>query len=147
MMVLKYSLATTYFQIIVGFPERRRQRRQVVDDEDEQQQQWYDDGRRCYVVETPVNERVRHGFLDRVGEYVIDLFVLRERAAVPRRFDPHDGVADRKHAQEEHGEKQAQVEVVAAAGPEHDVVRHVARKYRPRPHVHHDHKLDYVDDG
>lgn len=137
----------TYFQVVVGFAERRRERGQVVNDEDEQQEQRYDDAGRRDVVEDPVDHGVGHGFFDRVREYVIDLAVLRERAAVPRRFDPDDRVADRQHAKEQHGEQQAQVEVVAPAGPENDVVRHVAREHRPRPDVHHDHELHHVDDG
>jgi len=66
---------------------------------------------------------------------------------MPRWFNPHDCVADWQHAQKQHSEQQAQVEIVAPAGTEHYVVRHVTREDRPRPHIHHDHQLDHVDDG
>lgn len=94
----------TYFQIVIGFSEWWREWCQVVNDEDEEQQQWYYDAGWCYIVEYPVHQWIRYGFLDRVGEDVIDLFILWEWTTMPRWFNPHDSITDRQNTQKQHGE-------------------------------------------
>lgn len=60
-------------------------------------------------------EAGRKSPLQTIGEDFVGPEVVAEGPAVPARLQPHNGVAHRQGAQEQHDEQQREVEVVGSA--------------------------------
>lgn len=100
-------------QIRDGLAEGRAEGDEVVDDEDQKDEQWDDDAGGGDVAEDPM-KRLRRGPHETLSEDVEHSGVVAERAAVPGRLQPDDGVSHWERAEEEHDEEEPQIEVVGA---------------------------------